>query len=50
MLESKREQAALELKLREKYGVANVVGGVLDEGRFEQFKGITRKRLRCSPA
>jgi hypothetical protein len=31
MLESKREQAALELKLREKYGVANVVGGVLDE-------------------
>lgn len=41
MLESKREQAALELKLREKYGVANVVGGVLDEGRFEQFKGIT---------
>jgi hypothetical protein len=41
MLESKREQAALELKLREKYGDANVVGDVLDEGKFEQFKGIT---------
>lgn len=41
MLESKREQAALELQLREKYGAANVVGGVIDEGKFEQFKGIT---------
>jgi hypothetical protein len=41
MLESKREQAALELRLREKYGADNVVGDVLDEGKFEQFKGIT---------
>ena len=41
MLESKREQAATALKLEEKYGKANVVSGVMNEAKFEQFKGIT---------
>lgn len=41
MLESKREQAELALKLEDKYGKANVVSGVMNEAKFEQFKGIT---------
>ena len=45
MLESKREQAALALKLEDKYGKANVVSGTMNESRFEQFKGITPETM-----
>lgn len=45
MLESKREQAALALKLEDKYGKANVVSGTMNEARFEQFKGITPETM-----
>lgn len=45
MLESKREQAALALKLEDKYGKAAVVSGTMNEARFEQFKGITPETM-----